>query len=64
MDEKRKVAIVDRELCRKGFFRRERVRLRHSLHRGHLCRAWSRHGNGPASTGGAFGNGTAVGDQR
>jgi ADP-ribose pyrophosphatase len=34
MDEERKVEIVDRELCYEGFFRLERVRLRHSLHRG------------------------------
>jgi len=34
MGEKRKVEIVDRELCYQGFFRLERVRLRHSLHRG------------------------------
>ena len=34
MGEKRNVEIVDRELCHRGFFRLERVRLRHSLHRG------------------------------
>jgi ADP-ribose pyrophosphatase len=34
MGEERKVEIVDRELCYEGFFRLERVRLRHSLHRG------------------------------
>ena len=34
MGEKRKVEIVDRELCYQGFFRLERVRLRHSLHGG------------------------------
>ena len=34
MDEKRKVEILDRELCYQGFFRLERVHLRHSLHRG------------------------------
>jgi ADP-ribose pyrophosphatase len=34
MGEKRKVEILDRELGYQGFFRLERVRLRHSLHRG------------------------------
>ena len=34
MGDKRDVEIVDRELCYQGFFRLERVRLRHSLHRG------------------------------
>ena len=34
MDEKHKVEIVDRELCYQGFYRLERVHLRHSLHRG------------------------------
>lgn len=34
MDEKRKVEIIDREVCYQGFFRLERVHLRHSLHRG------------------------------
>lgn len=34
MDEKRKVEIIDREVCYQGFFRLERMRLRHSLHRG------------------------------
>lgn len=34
MTDKRKVEVVDRELCYQGFFRLERVHLRHSLHRG------------------------------
>ena len=34
MDEKRKVEIIEREVCYQGFFRLERIRLRHSLHRG------------------------------
>jgi len=34
MGEERKVEIIDTELCYQGFFRLERVRLRHSLHRG------------------------------
>lgn len=34
MGERRKVEIIDRELCYQGFFRLERVHLRHSLHRG------------------------------
>jgi ADP-ribose pyrophosphatase len=34
MGEERKVEIIDRELGYQGFFRLERVRLRHSLHRG------------------------------
>ena len=34
MDEERKVEIIDRELGYQGFFRLERVHLRHSLHRG------------------------------
>lgn len=34
MDEKRKVEIIEREVCYQGFFRLERMRLRHSLHRG------------------------------
>lgn len=34
MDEERRVEVVDRELCFKGFFRLERVHLRHSLHAG------------------------------
>jgi ADP-ribose pyrophosphatase len=34
MGENRKVQIIGRELCYEGFFRLERVRLRHSLHRG------------------------------
>jgi ADP-ribose pyrophosphatase len=34
MGEERKIEIIDRELCYQGFFRLERVRLRHSLHRG------------------------------
>jgi ADP-ribose pyrophosphatase len=34
VDEERKVEIIDREVCYQGFFRLERVRLRHSLHRG------------------------------
>jgi ADP-ribose pyrophosphatase len=34
MTEKHKVEIIGRELCYEGFFRLERVRLRHSLHRG------------------------------
>lgn len=32
--DQREVEIVDRELCYQGFFRLERVHLRHSLHRG------------------------------
>jgi len=34
MDEERNVEIIGRELGYQGFFRLERVRLRHSLHRG------------------------------
>ena len=34
MDEKRKVDIIARELCYQGFFRLERVHLRHSLYSG------------------------------
>ncbi len=34
MSEQRKVEIIDRELGYQGFFRLERVRLRHTLHRG------------------------------
>lgn len=34
MGEERKVEIVDTELCYQGFFRLERVHVRHSLHHG------------------------------
>jgi ADP-ribose pyrophosphatase len=34
MGEERKVEVIDREIGYQGFFRLERVRLRHSLHRG------------------------------
>lgn len=34
MTDERKVEVVDRELCYQGFFRLERVHLRHSLHGG------------------------------
>lgn len=34
MSEELKVEVIERELCYQGFFRLERVHLRHSLHRG------------------------------
>jgi ADP-ribose pyrophosphatase len=34
MSEEPKVEVIERELCYRGFFRLERVHLRHSLHRG------------------------------
>jgi len=42
MDEKRKVEIIDRQLCYQGFFHLERIRLRHSLHRGGMSQVLMR----------------------
>jgi ADP-ribose pyrophosphatase len=39
VEEKRKVEIIDRVVCYQGFFRLERVRLRHSLHDGGMSPA-------------------------